>query len=72
MKFEERGCPCTNDCQNRSAWCRKTCDPFADYEKRRMEKKVNTRVYCGDFTDGKLRRVINNARYKQKTAQGRL
>ena len=71
MKFEQRGCPCTKDCQNRYAICRKTCEPFAEYEKRRMERKVNPRLYSGDITAGKVIRLVGNVRYKHMKRNGR-
>lgn len=71
MKFEQRGCPCTNDCQNRSAFCRKTCEPFIAYEKGRMERKVNTHLYSGDITVGKVSRLVGNVRYKHMKRNGR-
>lgn len=72
MKFEELGCPCSQDCPKRSAWCRTTCEPYRAYEEKRMQHKVNTKLYSGDFTVGKASRMVDNVKYKKMRTQGRI
>ncbi len=33
----DKSCPCTRECKNRSAECRKTCVAFRHYDAERME-----------------------------------
>lgn len=37
MKTLKYDCPCTQDCPNRVVGCRSNCEPFQEYERRRME-----------------------------------
>ena len=36
MKTLKYDCPCTKDCPNRVVGCRSNCEPFQEYEKRRL------------------------------------
>ena len=46
-------CPCTKDCPDRTAECRKMCEAFAAYEKDRLANYERRRV-MNDEADARI------------------
>ena len=47
-------CPCTRDCAERSAECRKTCEAFIEYDIERLED-YKRRKTLNDEADARIK-----------------
>lgn len=60
-------CPCTQDCTSRSATCRLSCQPYREYEQRRLavyaERERNRKA--GEFLTDNILKGRNKMVRKQ-------
>lgn len=81
-KFNKSGCPCVADCEKRCVGCRSTCEPFKEYEAKRIRRDNSRRAYdhsheCDKvftssvpWTIGKKRTIESTRGINEKRARG--
>ena len=83
MPFSKtHGCPCVADCEKRCVGCRSTCEPFKEYDAKRIERDKGFRYrpygaddyspFCKPLTASSARIARVNDRIRQQKARGYL
>lgn len=69
------GCPCVADCEKRCVGCRSTCEPFIEYEKKRLERDAKQRYdpyKSSDVTASCYYKPITESTFRVKKVNDRI